>query len=145
MNKIILILISSFLFATNSYAKPDNDFIYLSNLSIIKLNDIPYNKLYIHVGYPGKRVSGSCSIVIRSEGGDADGALKKLADRFIFTKIADTPIIPDSSNNAALVFPLKQGTFVDRITIETKDGKSIGENVTSASIGYVGVFAGVCA
>lgn len=146
MKKTLVILAS--LLSINAYAIPAAN-ANLDNLTIIKLNDIQENHLSVRVAYPYKNGSGTCSIIIRTR---YSVDLKKLADKFVFIQdISGSPVIPNSSTNGALMFALVEDAFVDGIKIETKDGKSIAENIASVlppagkNNNDVGVVGGVCA
>lgn len=149
MKKMMLIIFTGLL-SLSAHSTPINRAT-LDNLTIIKLNNIQENHLSTSVNYPGKNISGSCSIVIRSRKSN-NSLLKKLADKLQFSRfVSSEPVTPDSTNNGALVLSLKAGTFIDGIDIKTKDGRSIAENISSifpaTEDGYndVGLFAGVCA
>lgn len=148
--KRALLMVFTSLLSISSYAMPAKS-IDVDNLSMVKLNDVQENRLTIKMSYAGKPYSGSCSIVVRTRRG-FDDTIVKLSDKFNFIHwLSSESIVPDVSTRGTLIFPLQKGSFVDGITIETKDGKSIAENISSFFHGSkdsnydVGALTGICA
>ncbi len=143
MKKLILLLSASLL-SINVHASD----ITLYNRDAVKLNDIQDNQLNVTVYYSGKKISGICSVVIKAHGGE-DKLFKALANQFTYTDKYASPekIEPNMSTARAVVIPLGEYRFVDTITISTKNGKSIAENISAAFPGpdnEIGLSAGVC-
>jgi hypothetical protein len=148
MKKLILMIITN-LIPFSAYAAPIDE-VALDSLTVHKLNNVKTNNLRIIQSYPGKDISGSCKIVIRTRQYPYE-SLNKLALRLEFKQAySSAQATMDSSNRGALVFALKEHSFVDGILITTKDGKSIAKNVAEVfpdnrnGESDVGVMAGVC-
>lgn len=125
MKKLIFIVFI-FCFSSVYATTPTVD---LKGLTVLHLNNFSQNSLMVTASYGSAGSNGLCRIIIRSNSG---GDFKHLAESFKFTyrgfdevyEIA--PVITDY----ALMFKLKYGDFGhESITIESRDGKSIGENI----------------
>lgn len=151
MKKFITLIVALFC-SLNLYAQQNHETIYpesvdLDGLTVFSLNDYPGNKLTVYGHTSGAYSAGICRIILRSTGGNS--AFLSLADRFNFTtSIAGlpegqaTPIVTPH----ALMFKLMKVDYgFEHVIIETKDGKSIGENITSLfGDQTVAVMAGTC-
>lgn len=142
MKKLILMAIVS-LFSLSAYAIPSID---VYGLTLFKLNSVSSNILEIKAASSGAFSSGVCRLIIRANANS--GAFFKATERFRFihkdlTGIEEevTPIVTGS----ALMFKLMKSDFAfESITMETKDGRSIGENITTLFGETVAVMADPC-
>lgn len=122
------------------------DTAYLHNIDVLKLNDVQNTMLMIYVPYPGS-ISNNCNLLIRTNYGQP---LQTLLDRLIITPIGSLPALPEVKGS--IIIPLALEGYLGGIMIETKDGKSIAENVAAAYPPMkkgnlqeeVGMLAGIC-
>lgn len=145
MKKLILILFFS-LFSLSSYAAPANS-IDIDGLSVYPLNPVQTNNLTVYGHTSGAISAGICRIIIRSAHGE-DG-FADLAKRFKFTQslggMPGQEVAPIVKRYALMFKLMKVDYGFENVLIETKDGKSIGENI-KAVFGDtpVAVIAGTC-
>lgn len=121
----------------------------LDGLTVFPLNELADNTLTIVGHSSGAYSSGICRIIIRSNSNTMEPDFRLLAERFKFTHgIGGMPEEDVSliETHYALMYKLMKTDFgFEHIIMESKDGKSIGENV-SALFGdnTVAVIAGTC-
>jgi len=118
----------------------------IDNITPVFLNKIDESIVEISQAYTGKEYSGSCSTVIRTRRASGH-TLRQLSQRLnIYRLYTQNIITPSTVSYGAIVFPLASDRFLDGIRIETKDGKSIKENVASIAgkDTDIAVLAGVC-
>lgn len=131
MNKIILMLFLA-LFSLTSYAIPENS-VDLNGLTVYPLNSIKSNNLTIYGHTSGAISAGICRIIIRSAHGE-DGFFE-LAKRFKFTQslggIPGEEVTPITKRYALMFKLMKTDYGFENVVMESKDGKSIGENITA--------------
>lgn len=160
MKKFILMLAVS-LFSFNSYAIPAQPqdsppdlppgaaYIDINGLTVFNLNSLSENSILISARSSGALSSGICRIIIRSELGDYSG-FSQLANNFTFTKyIMSSPgvtVTPTATAGGLIFDKLMQSDYsFERIYMQTKDGRSIGENVRKIfGDKTVAIIAGTC-
>lgn len=128
-----------------SYAMP---YVEIRGLTVVPLNRFESNSLKIYAQRGSAISAGICRIVIRDNGNALGDYYRQLAARFKFTHTSFgqseeiTPIVTDTS----IMFKLVTGDFGDEnFDIVTKDGKSIGHNITEIfNNNTVAIMAGPC-
>lgn len=146
MKKFILLFVISLWFS-NGYAAKSESSIDIDGLTVFKLNSVSENRLKIYGHTSGAISAGICRIIIRSS--ERNEAFKKFTQRFKFLhQMFNDPeeeITPIITNHAIMYKLMKVDYGFENITIETRDGKSIEENMT-ALVGNtpVAVLAGSC-
>lgn len=144
MKKLILLLIASF-YSLTCFAIPEVD---INGLSVIPLNDFSQSSLRVYGHTSGASSAGICRIIIRSNGGYNEG-FEKMTERFkfihgIFGK-DDGEATPIQAYYALMFKLLRVDYGFEYITLETKDGKSIGENIKKLfGDNPIAVIAGSC-
>lgn len=146
MKKFLLILAIS-LFSLCTYATPSEDSIDIDGLTVFKLNSLSVNRFKIYGHTSGAITAGICRIIIRSN--HREEAFSKLAERFNFIhQMAGMPEeeVSPIITTYALMFKLRKVDFgFESITLVTKNGKSIGENISDLfGDTNVAVLAGTC-
>ncbi|GEM_PF-2411851 len=151
----IYIMLFLLLLSFNTYAIPipDDSLLTIDGLTVVKLNNIEAKSIRFVVFSPGDG-SGTCRLIIRSD--KSNDAFKKFNERFKFTQgnIGSTRVdVTPMSSRYGLSFKLPKGVFIaETVGIETKNGKSIAENITSLfsimsgeeHYPIVAVLAGMC-
>ncbi len=142
----LLLSLSTLTAQASSLKLYPHDTAFLGNLDVIMLNNVENSHLIVYTPYPGQ-ISNNCTLIMRTESGDT---LKPLLDRLIITSM--TPPAPEV--RGSLIYALGLETYLSGITIQTKDGKSIGENTRAVfppqrnegdvNLSDVGLQAGVC-
>jgi hypothetical protein len=144
MKKMLLMLIVS-LYSLTAYAVVPT--VYLDGLAQYKLNSITDSRYQIFGHTSGSFSAGICRIILRST---YNGDFRQLAERFNFIYGvqggAETPVTPIIKNYALMFQLAKKTDFTyDYIRIESKNGKSIGKNI-SEILGdkTISAIAGTC-
>ncbi len=155
MKKLFLMLILA-LFSLTTHAAPaiPENAIDIDGLTQFSLNKYSANTLRIYGHTSGAASAGICRIIIRSKNGLYNGGFKQLADRFTFKRTffpADNEPVTPIITAYALMFQLHKTDYgFENILMESKDGKSIGENIKEVFKGQnqgevpIAVIAGTC-
>jgi hypothetical protein len=146
MKKIILTL-AIFIYSLTVHAFPANPSIDIDGLTVFHLNSFAEKTLTIYGHSAGALSAGICRIIIRSN--DSDPAFMRVTERFKFTRsfagLPNEEITPIVTGHALMFKLMRVDYGFENITLETKDGKSIGENISSLfGNKTVAVLAGTC-
>jgi len=144
MKKFLFTLAIS-LYSLTSYATAPS--IDLDGLSVINLNLISSNSLQIYGHTSGAASAGICRIILRSN--DQIDGYYKLTERFNFIHGmfgADTGAVTPKMFSYAAMFELMSTDYgFEYVRIETKDGRSIGQNMVELFGGQeIAAMAGTC-
>ena len=140
-------MIAISLYTIGGYAQLPKNSIDMDGLTVFKLNSDKDNSLKVYAYTPGAYSAGICRIIIRS--GNSAIPMAALAERFKFLHSiagsAEEEVTPIVTGYALMFLLVKTDFGAEHITIETKDGRSIGDNVSELfGDKTVAVMTGTC-